>query len=155
MMVVRLVSQQTQHDLDVARAKEAVLWAVRRVAAQMLRLASGSGDELKFANELIAMTQVMNACLELTGETFGDGWIKHALDAGAVSRECRPWFDPSSLSEHEQTIFRLENDIVKYALRSYAAALLDQKSIENANHHRMIGAIHARDAALTKKWGRG
>lgn len=153
-MAVRLVSQQSQHDLDVARAKDAVLWAVRRVAAQMLRISSGSGDELKFVNELIALTQVMNACLQLTGETFGDDWIKHALDAEAVSRECRPWFDPKTLCEHEQAVWRAENDIVKYALRSYAAALLDQKSIENANHSKMIRAIHARDAALDRRWGR-
>lgn len=153
-MAVRLVSQQLQHDLDVARAKDDVLWAVRRVAAQILRISSGSGDELKFVNELIALTQVMNACLQLTGETFGDGWIKHALDAEAVSRECRPWFDPKTLCEHEQAVWRAKNDIVKYALRSYTAALLDQKSIENANHSKMIRAIHARDAALDRRWGR-
>ena len=90
-MGLKLVTENTDPELERNRTREDLKWPLRELAANMLRMVRGAGKPSLMTKQLVECPDAMTAYKEAHGSLPPAKLIQHMLDPDAAFLEYRPW----------------------------------------------------------------
>jgi arylsulfatase A-like enzyme len=137
--LLALVSDNTDQSVQQNRHRSAVRYAIRHLTAELLRVAAGAGNEERFFAWFNNFAAACNQS-EAAGFDVEPGAIRDALDPMTAKREHRPWIDYQKLPLSEQQIDRAQQEVLRHALRMFAAQMDDKLTQESTAQGKMHDA---------------
>jgi hypothetical protein len=137
---MRIVSENSEADLAHQRAMAPVDWALRDLAANLMRVTRGAGRPHYVGRQAQALVEALSEYRDAIGYFPSPEEIANAL---AIERSPERI---EQMSDEEFDLFRAEHAIVRGSLQIVASRLLDQKTQETAGEDEMykgLGEIEA------------
>jgi hypothetical protein len=133
---MRLVSEQSTADLRRHEAREALLWPLRELAANLLRIAKRGGRPVYLVRQMSDCLAALKEYADAHGALPSEQEIHDILDCGLAWEQHRPWIKERR-ADIAAAFGRVDNDswsdreeamklIRKGALQVSASMLLDQ-----------------------------
>lgn len=149
---MRVVSERTEAEIRTHEVEAKVRVTLRRLAANILRVARGSGSSAELGHQMAACIEAMEAYRDVVG-TWVPSWdLNQMLDADAADAEDRT-FKPSAedlarWDEDGSTDRGLaERDIRHACLQMTASMLLNQSPQKARGEHDFYEGLRRLEAA--------
>jgi len=150
---IRIVSEQSDADIEKNRTKEEVGIVLRAVAANLLRVIRGAGKPYDLSREMRGCLQAFKAYYDahdqwpdsfrLQKEVDFDSGEYSRLRSDMTDREMEQW-----------EIERAENEICRAALQIVASKLIDQPLQERRGNDDLYSAIRSLEESRAKRRAR-
>lgn len=130
---MRVVSERSEVEIRTHEVESKVRVTLRRLAANVMRVARGSGSSAELGHQMVACIEAMEAYRDVVG-TWVPSWdLNKMLDADAADAEGRPWFKPSEedrarWDEDGSTDRDLAERDIRHACLQVAASMLLNQS---------------------------
>jgi hypothetical protein len=156
--MVRIVSSQSDDDIRRKRAREELVWPLRELTANLLRVAKGGGKPHYLPKQLNECLKAFGAYAEVHGTLPPAHEIFEILDPDNAFRDARPWVDENRKAmgeiadgdtgetEREIAIGRIRRG----ALQAVASMLLDQLPQISMGEHDIYEGIRQLEDARAK-----
>lgn len=146
---MKIVSSQTDKDIQRAAQKRRASIALVQLAANALRVIAGAGDPAGLVQQAALLAQSAGGCDD---DAFSGADIAEMLDPELARLASRPWLDGKTrlsglYDELEREVDLADAEIVRSALRLTAARLAGNHSHESQMAARFSDALAARNAA--------
>lgn len=145
--MMKVVSQNSTQDLDRRKALQDTEQALRRLAANLIRVTRGSGDAFRIFEQAADLVVAMRAYYDVAGHFPSDGDLTAALN---TEEEIRP-----DLPDHVADRLLGVDLVIRGALQIAASRLLSQKLQVGAGESEMLAGMReierARDRARKER----
>jgi hypothetical protein len=148
---IRIVSEQTEKDIERNRTREEVGFVLREMAANLLRIIRGAGKGYHLMGEMIACVKAFQDFHDAHGHWPDSYSIQKALEFDEVPS---PPLDAPDSHWDEWNVTNAEMNVCKASLRIAAARLLEQKLQEDHGHNDLRAAIDGLERAREKRRAR-
>ena len=129
---MRVVSERTEAEIRTYEAQAEVRYALRRLAANIMRVARGAGSSAELGNQMVDCIDAMDAYRDAAGNGVPSWDLDQMLNPEVAEAEGRPWFKPSAEDlarwEEDGSTDRhsAEQDIRRACLQVVASMLVHQ-----------------------------
>lgn len=145
---MRIVSENSDGDIRRQRAEDALSWALRDLASNMLRVVRGAGKPYQLGREMIAAVEAMEAYRAAVGH-----WPPS--DAISAMLSGKSTFDLKGLSDGEFNKEHAQETMIRGALQIVASRLAGQRIQESSGEREMAEGRRAAEAArkeIVREW---
>jgi len=149
--------QAHEAELRTQEAEAKVKYALRRLAANIMRVTRGAGSSAELGHQMVACIEAMEAYRDVVG-TWVPSWdLNQMLDPDKAQAEFRPWARQDEVSmarwEAEGTLDceDAERDVRRACLRIAASMLVNQLPQMNRGETDLSEAIERREAARERR----
>ena len=148
---LRIVSEQSTKDIELNRRRERLTFALRELAANVLRVVRGAGKAYDLLPQMVRCIEAAESYREVAGFYPSDYEISDALtfegevDAlyeRASEASLKRWQEDGTIDEAYA-----EKDICRGALQFVASSLLEQRIQRSAGRSELMAGVRALEAA--------
>jgi hypothetical protein len=158
---VRIVSDQSEDDIRRRETRDGLVWPLRELAANILRIVNGAGKPWELMNQLAACHEALRLYAEAHSMLPSEFEIHQILDCDLAWQEIRPGAEERQATETESPS-RMRDDgeieremalglIRKGALQMVASRLLRQVPQQGRAGHDLHSGIHMLREANAKR----
>jgi hypothetical protein len=131
---MRVVSEQSEQDIRKRKARDALVYPLRELAANLLRTIRGAGKPLELWRQMESYVSLMREYTDAHGCQPDDQFIHDILDCDIAENDYRPWIEQNRTKEDLRrskangTIDRKDAErlIRNASLQIIASTLVDQ-----------------------------
>lgn len=150
---MRLVSERSEAEIRTYEAHAVVKHALRRLAANIMRVTRGAGSSAELGTQMVACIRALDAYRDAAGHGVSSWDLNQMLDPEAAYKEYRPWIkvnpeDEARWDEDGTTDRDLaEQDIRRASLQVVASMLLNQNPQQSQGEHDFNEGVRRLEAA--------
>lgn len=154
-MTMKVVSGNSETDIARSRALNDVEWALRNLAANILRVVRGAGKPDEFGEQMIKVVHAMFEYRDVVGHVPQADALRGALDINASDVLLE------NISDDEAEKLDAKQEIIRGALQIAASRLLGQSTQESTGSNELIAGVkelrgywerrHGQDAQIARE----
>lgn len=156
---IRVVSEQSDADIQRSRTREALAWPLRRLTANIMRIAKQGGRPVELLLQMEACCKALREYADAHGCLPDAQLIQDILDCDLAWREHRPWIEErkaevANLDDNGDSGFYEREEAMRMirrgALQAVASMLVDQLPQQRMGENDIHSGIRLMETAQAK-----
>ena len=154
---MRVVSERSEAEIRTHEAEAKVRYALRRLAANIMRVSRGAGSSAELGTQMVACITAMDDYRDAAGHGVPSWDLNEMLDPDKAQAEYRPWARSDEVSmarwEAEGTLDceDADRDVRRACLQIAASMLVNQLTQKSQGETDLFEAINRREAARERR----